>query len=587
MKTSLARFLLLSCLVSCKSDTGANVDLSARESVAVHASSVEDPPPAEEDDKPDDGEGAAMALDEGAMGTQDRARGHLAIKRQEAIEQAQSSGVLGSGTIGTGRFGTIGSGTGQGYGVGGGRGGMRGRSAAVADSTVNTEGYEHHEANAWTNTASDHLSTFAADVDTASYTLVRRKLLDNTLPAKDAVRVEEMVNYFHYAYPAPAATAPAPFSVTTDLAPSPFNANRHVLRVGVSTQPQAISERRAANLVFLVDVSGSMEGPDRLELAKRSLRILVNTLKDGDSVALVTYAGATRLVLPATGIEHRTRIMAAIDDLSASGSTAMSDGITLAYREAMKGLKNNAISRVIILSDGDANVGETDQNAILKTIAGKVKEGVTLSTIGFGVGNYQDARMEQLANKGNGNNFYIDSLSEAKRVFQQQVGATLEVIAKDVKLQVDFDPTRVKRYRLVGYENRDVADKDFRNDKVDAGEIGPGHQVTAIYELELAPGTASPATVRVRHKTTKGIQATEAAFPVAATPSATFADASADMRFAFAVAAFGDVLRGAKQADGYQLSMIRTIAASAAGSDKERGELVQLVDKAIALQKRS
>ena len=569
MKTSLVRFLLLTCLVSCKSDTRSNIELASREDLSVRTNSQDVPPREEEMSDDGEGKGNAMALDEGAMGKADSELGRGA----NSFAPPQGNG------IGAGRYGTIGSGTGHGAG------GMRGRTGAVVDTTANTEGYEHHDANAWTNTASDHLSTFAADVDTASYTLVRRKLLDNTLPSKDAVRVEEMVNYFHYAYPAPATGTP--FSVTTDLAPSPFDANRHILRVGVSTQPQAISERRAANLVFLVDVSGSMQGPDRLELAKRSLRILVNTLKDGDSVALVTYAGATRLVLPATGIEHRTQIMAAIDDLSASGSTAMSDGITLAYREAEKGLTNNAISRVIILSDGDANVGETDQNAILKTIAGKVKEGVTLSTIGFGVGNYQDARMEQLANKGNGNNFYIDSLSEAKRVFQQQVGATLEVIAKDVKLQVDFDPTRVKRYRLVGYENRDVADKDFRNDKVDAGEIGPGHQVTAIYELELAPGTASPATVRVRHKTTKGIQATEAVFPVAATPSATFADASADLRFAFAVAAFGDVLRGAKQADGYKLSTIRTIAASAAGSDKERGELVQLVDKAIALQKRS
>ena len=573
MKTSLARFLLLTCLVSCKSDTRSNIELASREDLSVRTNSQDVPPREEEMSDDGEGKGNAMALDEGAMGKAESELGRGA----NSFAPPQGNG------IGAGRYGAIGSGTGHGAGWGG----MRGRTGAVVDTTANTEGYEHHDANAWTNTASDHLSTFAADVDTASYTLVRRKLLDNTLPSKDAVRVEEMVNYFHYAYPAPATGAPAPFSVTTDLAPSPFDANRHILRVGVSTQPQAISERRAANLVFLVDVSGSMQGPDRLELAKRSLRILVNTLKDGDSVALVTYAGATRLVLPATGIEHRTQIMAAIDDLSASGSTAMSDGITLAYREAEKGLTNNAISRVIILSDGDANVGETDQNAILKTIAGKVKEGVTLSTIGFGVGNYQDARMEQLANKGNGNNFYIDSLSEAKRVFQQQVGATLEVIAKDVKLQVDFDPTRVKRYRLVGYENRDVADKDFRNDKVDAGEIGPGHQVTAIYELELAPGTASPATVRVRHKTTKGIQATEAVFPVAATPSATFADASADLRFAFAVAAFGDVLRGAKQADGYKLSTIRTIAASAAGSDKERGELVQLVDKAIALQKRS
>jgi Ca-activated chloride channel family protein len=600
MKTTLARFLLVSCLVSCKSPTGANIELSSREDLTTTSNTETEP---EEEHEPDD-RGAAMALDEGAMGKKDsdRAEGHMQIKRQEAIEQARGIGVLGStgqefgqsqnafGGAGTGRYGTIGSGTGHGYGVGGGQGGVRTRTQSAyvsgADDT-NGEGYAHNDANAWTSTAKDRLSTFAADVDTASYTLVRRKLLDNTLPSKDAVRVEEMVNYFHYAYPAPAKDGPAPFSVTTDLAPSPFDPSRHILRVGVSTEPQAVSERRAANLVFLVDVSGSMSGPDRLDLAKRSLRILVDTLKDGDSVALVTYAGATRLVLPATGIEHRATIMAAIDDLSASGSTAMADGIALAYREAEKGLVDNAISRVIVLSDGDANVGKTGHDEILKTIAGKVKEGVTLSTIGFGVGNYQDARMEQLANKGNGNSFYVDSLSEAKRIFQKQVGATLEVLAKDVKLQVDFDPTRVTRYRLVGYENRDVADKDFRDDKVDAGEIGPGHQVTAIYEVELANTTASLGTVRVRHKTTKGIQATEAAYPIASVPSMTFALAPIDLRFAFAVAAFGDVMRGAKEAKDWNLAAIRLIATAAAGPDKERGELVQLVDKAIALRKNS
>jgi Ca-activated chloride channel homolog len=581
MKTKLARFLLLTCLVSCKSKHDqSNIELSTLEdtSVRTNSASQDEPPP------PDESEGAAMALDEGRMGKADFSSG----MDSSAIEQARTAGVLGS--TGTGRYGTIGSGTGNGYGIGAGRGGMRGHTGP-ADTHANTEGYAHHDANAWTNTANDHVSTFAADVDTASYTLIRRKLLDGTLPAKDAVRVEEMVNYFHYAYPAPVANATSPFSVTTDLAPSPFNANRHILRVGVSTQPESTSERRAANLVFLVDVSGSMAGPDRLDLAKRSLRLLLETLKDTDSVALVTYAGATRLVLPATSVEHRSKILSAIDDLDASGSTAMSDGITLAYREAVKGLKNNAISRVIILSDGDANVGETDQDAILKTIEGKVKEGVTLSTIGFGVGNYQDARMEQLANKGNGNNYYIDSFAEAKRVFQKQVSATLEVVAKDVKLQVDFDPTRVKRYRLVGYENRDVADKDFRNDRVDAGEVGPGHQVTALYELELVlgtgTGTAAPATVRVRHKTRKGIEASEATYPVLAAPSTTFADASEDMRFAFAVAAFGDVMRGSREAEDWNLSAIRKLAASAAGSDKERGELVQLVDKAIALRSRS
>ncbi|MFN0248302.1 MAG: vWA domain-containing protein [Kofleriaceae bacterium] len=590
MKTTLARFLLISCLASCKSGSGADIDLPSEEALSVRANAA-DP---EAMDETEDTRAAAAEGSEGTMGS-DRAEGHIRVTRENAMEHIGSIGVpsshdsrsqfgLGRNTfapIGSGRYATIG--TGHGYS---GRG-VRGRAVRGHVDDTNTERYDHKEANAWTSTAKDRLSTFAADVDTASYAFVRRRLLDGTLPPEDAVRVEEMVNYFHYAYPAPAANAPAPFSVTTDIAPSPFDAKRHILRVGVSTEPQAISDRRAANLVFLVDVSGSMNGPDRLELAKRSLRILVDTLKQGDSVALVTYAGSTRLVLPATGIEHRTEIMAAIDDLSASGSTAMGDGIVLAYREAEKGLVNNAISRVIVLSDGDANVGRTGHQEMLAMVAGKVKEGVTLSTIGFGVGNFQAARMEQLANQGNGNSFYVDSLAEAKRIFQKQVGATLEVVAKDVKLQVDFDPERVKRYRLVGYENRDVADTDFRDDKVDAGEIGPGHQVTAIYEVELAETTGSLGTVRVRHKTTKGIEATEAAYPIASDPSRTFAMAPADLRFAFAVAAFGDVMRGAKEAEGWRLEVIRLMAFAAAGLDQERGELVQLVDTAIALRQNS
>ncbi|MBA3391611.1 MAG: von Willebrand factor type A domain-containing protein, partial [Deltaproteobacteria bacterium] len=454
--------------------------------------------------------------------------------------------------MGTGRYGTLGhgGGTASGYGIGS-RGG-RARQANLADASSG-EGYHDHGKNAWIDAATDKLSTFAVDVDTASYTITRRKLGEGKLPPPAAVRVEELVNYFTYAYaaPDPVTAASRPFSVTMDMAPSPFAANRHVLRVGVSSKALSIAERKPANLVFLVDVSGSMQSPDKLPLAQRSLRILVDNLKDGDTVALVTYAGSTRVVLPPTGLEHKGRILAAIEDLQAGGSTAMASGIALAYGEAVKTLRPGSISRVIVLSDGDANVGSTTHDDILATIAGKVKEGVTLSTIGFGMGNYQDHLMEQLANKGNGNNFYIDGLSAAKRVFQEQLGGTLEVVAKDVKLQVDFDEKRVKRYRLIGYENRDIKDADFRNDKIDAGEIGAGHQVTALYEVELAasPGAgaaplAALATVRVRHKQPRGTTATEAAFPMPATAMASsFAQASADFRFAFAVAAFADVLR--------------------------------------------
>ncbi len=583
MRQTFARILLAAALlaVACKSKKpDAQIDVAVSESTSLRSSNAaadEPPPPPEEEDRPDDGAGGAMQLEEGKAGKKDS-------DRQQAIESARTGGLLGAGQYGTIGHGT---GTGMGYGTGGGRGGMRGRTVAEPASG---ESYKDYGTNAWTAAAKDHLSTFAADVDTASYTIMRRKLVEGALPPTASVRVEELVNYFKYTYAAPPAGQP--FSVAMDMAPSPFAAKRHILRVGVSTKALSIAERAPANLVFLVDVSGSMQSPDKLPLAKRSLRILVDNLHDGDTVSLVTYAGGTRVVLPPTGLEHRDQILAAIEDLAAGGSTAMGDGIRLAYQQAAKGLRPGAISRVIVLSDGDANVGNTTHDEILATIKGHVKEGVTLSTIGFGMGNYKDELMEQLANKGNGNNFYIDGLSAAKRVFQEQLGATLEVVAKDVKLQVDFDAQRVTRYRLIGYENRDVRDEDFRDDKVDAGEIGAGHQVTALYEVELADGWAKSTepvvTVRVRHKEPRGTTATEAAFPIRlAAIAPAFAQATTDMRFAFAVAAFADVLRGGADAKGWDLQAIRTIAVGAANGSEDRKELVALIDRAIALANRS
>jgi len=437
--------------------------------------------------------------------------------------------------------------------------------------------------NPWVDASKDHLSTFAADVDTASYTIARRKLNEGELPPAAAVRVEEFVNYFRYQFPAPASDNP--FAVVMDAAPSPLSPGKHILRVGIATRARSIAERKPAHLVFLVDVSGSMSAPDRLDLAKRSLRILTNNLKDGDTVSLVTYAGSSRVVLPPTGMDKKGAILAAIEELRSGGSTAMGSGIDLAYQQAMLGLQPGAISRVIVCTDGDANVGSHTHDEILKIIAGRAKEGVTLSTIGFGMGNYKDELMEQLADKGNGNNFYIDSLSAAKKVFQDQLGSTLEVVAKDVKLQVDFDPSVVARYRLVGYENRDIRDDDFRNDKVDAGEVGAGHQVTALYEVELTDkGRLSNAPlggVRIRHKQPRGEKATEAAFPMIGGPAASFANAPADFRFAFAVAAFADVLRNGQDAEHWDLAKIRDYARAAAGDDDDRKELVALIDRAI------
>ncbi|MBA3540197.1 MAG: von Willebrand factor type A domain-containing protein, partial [Deltaproteobacteria bacterium] len=308
-------------------------------------------------------------------------------------------------------------------------------SVARASDATGAEDYKDWGKNPWVDTSKDHLSTFAADVDTASYTIMRRKLTEGTLPPAASVRVEEYLNYFRYAFPAPAAGSP--FAVVMDAAPSPFIADRYVLRVGVATRAKTLAERKPAHLVFLVDVSGSMASPDKLGLAQKSLRILTNNLTARDTVSLVTYAGSTRVVLPPTGLEHKDQIIAAIDELGAGGSTAMASGLDLAYEQAMKGLTPHTVSRVIVLSDGDANVGPTGHEKLLQIIESRAKAGVTLSTIGFGRGNYKDTAMEQLANKGNGNNFYIDSLAAAKKVFQEQLGATLEVVAKDVKLQVD------------------------------------------------------------------------------------------------------------------------------------------------------
>jgi Ca-activated chloride channel family protein len=456
----------------------------------------------------------------------------------------------------------------------------------AAPGASDGEAYHDWGKNPWVDATKDHLSTFAADVDTASYTIARRKLNEGTLPPPASVRVEEFVNYFRYAFPAPAADSP--FAVVMDAAPSPLSPGRHILRVAVATRAKSAAERKPAHLVFLVDVSGSMASPDKLPLAKQSLRILTGNLRDSDTVSLVTYAGSSRVVLPPTSIDHRAEILAAIDELSTGGATAMGSGIDLAYQQAMKGLVPGAISRVIVCTDGDANVGAHSHADILALIAGRASEGVTLSTIGFGMGNYKDELMEQLADKGNGNNFYIDSLAAANKVFGEQLGSMLEVVAKDVKLQVDFDPAIVARYRLVGYENRDIADNDFRNDKVDAGEVGAGHQVTALYELELTEqgqhAHAPLGGVRIRHKEPRGETASEAAFPMVGGPAASFANAAVDLRFAFAVAAFADVLRNGQDAEHWSLAQIRDLARAAAGDDLDRREFVGMIERAIELR---
>ncbi|WP_141617257.1 von Willebrand factor type A domain-containing protein [Myxococcus sp. AB036A] len=444
--------------------------------------------------------------------------------------------------------------------------------------------FEAWKANAFVETAKDPLSTFAADVDTASYTVSRRYLVNGQLPPASAVRVEEFVNYFKFRY-APPETGT--FAVHLEGAPSPFDAKRHFLRVGVQGKVVSRSQRKPAHLVFLVDTSGSMHSEDKLPLAREAIKVAVKNLNENDTVAIVTYAGNTRDVLPPTPATDVKSIHAALDSLTAGGGTAMGSGMELAYRHAVKKASGSVVSRVVVLTDGDANIGRNvSATAMLDSIHKYTAEGVTLTTVGFGMGNYRDDLMEKLADKGNGNCFYVDSLREAKKVFETQLTGTLEVIAKDVKFQVEFNPASVRRYRLVGYENRDVADHDFRNDKVDAGEIGAGHNVTAVYEVELTGEATEPlATVRVRAKAPNGTEASERQFPFERTKLRdTLAQASPDFRFAVAVAATADVLRDSPSAEGWSLATAEKLAEGATEGDADRKEFVRLVTQARALK---
>ena len=430
--------------------------------------------------------------------------------------------------------------------------------------------------NPFTLTSEDTLSTFAVDVDTASYTLFRRSVNGGALPPKDSVRVEEWVNYFKYRLPAPTQ---GDFRVDLEGAPSPFTEGRHLVKVGLQGRKIGKSQRKPTHLVFLADTSGSMNSPDKLPLAQQAMKLMVDGLNEQDTVALVTYAGSVRDVLPPTPASERQKLFEAIDSLTSGGGTAMGDGLKTAYEHAAKKAGPNAVARVVVLTDGDTNLGQFQTaDAMLESVRGYVQEGVTLSTIGFGMGNYRDDLMERLANKGNGNSFYIDSEKEARRVFQEQLGGTLEVIAKDVKVQVEFDKQAVRGYRLVGYENRAIADKDFRNDKVDAGEIGAGHTVTALYEVELTGEGTKVATVRVRAKTPSGSEAAEQSFVF---PSEQLhrklADASADLRFATAVAGTADMLRGAPQASDWSLAVAQELAEGAVEGMADREEFVSLL----------
>ena len=449
----------------------------------------------------------------------------------------------------------------------------------------NTEAYVDYGINPFVLANQDKLSTFSIDVDTASYTIARRKLNEGHLPPFESVRVEEFINYFDYNYAPPSVE---PFSVHTEVMVDPFRADRHIFSVGLQGKEIDPVDRPALRLTFLVDVSGSMNSVDKLPLAKKAMHLLVDTLREDDSISLVTYASGSEVILQPTYGDKKQQIHDAIDRLNAAGSTAMSSGMDLAYQMAWKSFKQGAENRVVVLSDGDANVGKTSWQDMLKQIKGYADRGVTMSTIGLGMGNYKDSNMEQLANKGDGNNYYVDSFEQARRIFVDGFNQTMFTIARDVKIQVEFNPAYVHSYRLIGYENRDIADQDFRNDRVDAGEVGAGHNVTALYELILHENTAKGlqskdmSVIRVRYE------------PPGADTSATERvwshsidniqrQGSAQIQLAYCVSAFGEILRRSPYAATISMEKLIAYAERGIPAGKDQQELLGLMRKAKGL----
>jgi Ca-activated chloride channel family protein len=451
--------------------------------------------------------------------------------------------------------------------------------------TVHFQPRDDAEVNESVIVRQDLLSTFAVDVDTAAYSIARRTIAGGHLPEPSSVRVEEFVNYFRYDYDAPKADRQL-FSIEADGAQSPLPGGEYVFRIGLQARVVSDADRLPANLVFLVDTSCSMTSEDKLKLAKQSLSIAVESLKPTDRVAISTYAGGVLVVLPPTFVSEKKKILDAIDGLESGGGTAMASGLKLAYELAGKMLAPGKITRVIVCSDGDANIGNTTPEKMLEEIAAWVSEGVTMSTIGFGDGNYKDQTMETIANKGNGNYFYIDDLQQARRVFARDLTKMLQDVATDVKIQVAFNPDVVEKYRLIGYENRAVKDEDFRNDRIDAGEIGAGHQVTALYGLELAPMAAGRlATIHVRAKKPGGMTAKETSVEVPVDlVDRPFSQAPDDLRFAVAVMGAAEIFRKSPYAKSWKLEAIAAIAEeTASDSDPDRAELIAMIDRARKL----
>jgi Ca-activated chloride channel homolog len=446
------------------------------------------------------------------------------------------------------------------------------------------------------------VSTFSIDVDTGSYSNVRRMLNAGELPPTDAVRVEELINYFPYDYALP--TNKRPFAVHAELAPTPWNPDRVLLRIGIKGQDVAKQNLPPANLVFLVDVSGSMESQDKLPLLKSSLKLLVDELRGQDRISLVTYASGTQVVLPPTSGAQKATIKAAIDALRAGGSTAGASGLQLAYSAAQQSFIEGGINRILLATDGDFNVGVSDDRQLKSMVEEKRKSGISLSTLGFGTGNYNERMMEQIADAGDGAYSYIDNLMEGHKVLVNEMTSTLATIARDVKVQIEFNPAVVKEYRQIGYENRQLNREDFNNDKVDAGDIGAGHTVTALYELTLtgAKGSVDPLRygpkaktedalsnelghLRLRYKAPEATASELIEIPLHRDAVKPVAQASDEFRFATAVAGFGQLLRGGKYTGQWSYADARKLAAGSLGKDSfgYRSEFLRLIDLAQAL----
>lgn len=478
-------------------------------------------------------------------------------------------------------------------------------SGAVMQMEVPTESYKPINENGFLSVGQQPVTTFSVDVDRAAYSNVRRFLNNGQMPPEDAVRIEEMINYFDYDYPQP--TGEHPVAITTETTDSPWNPGLKLVHIGLQAKTVSTENLPASNLVFLIDVSGSMSDANKLPLLKQAFKLLVDQLRAEDKISIVAYAGSAGLVLPPTSGSDKKTIKDALDKLEAGGSTAGGEGIELAYDLAKKHYLPKGNNRVILATDGDFNVGISNESELQKLIEEKRKAGIFLSVMGFGMGNYKDSQVETLADKGNGNYAYIDNIQEARKEFVQEFGGTLFTIAKDVKIQIEFNPVHVQAYRLIGYENRALRNDEFNDDKKDAGDMGSGHTVTAIYEIvpkgaqtsyvsatdalkyqqNNAPSTNNSdemMTVKVRYKKPDSEKSVLFDLPVKAT-SVAFEKCSENLRFASAVAEFGLLLRGSEYKGKATYADVIQRARGASGKDEEgyRSEFVQLVKVAQSL----